>query len=101
MLHLISSLSFSSYTHIHTDSFIKVKSLDQIEFSGNGTIVYARGLQFQNNSVNLLGVNVGLIVTPLRQTATATGDSVEDITCAVVFVGRSLNGSVWASNPVR
>ena len=73
-----------------------VNEQEPITVTSNGETVFLTGLQF-NGSLNIFGLDVTLTVNPISD-----GNSVamEDVACAVVFVGRN-SQSVVASNPVR
>ena len=75
---------------------ITVIQADQVDFLVSEEIYYINGVQFNDSSFNIFGLDVYLTVSPKP----GSGLSPEDVACAVVFVGQN-NQSVLASNPVR
>ncbi|XP_064401515.1 uncharacterized protein LOC135347441 isoform X3 [Halichondria panicea] len=83
-------------SNCYKERSVFVNEQEPITVTSNGETVFLTGLQF-NGSLNIFGLDVTLTVNPISD-----GNSVamEDVACAVVFVGRN-SQSVVASNPVR
>ena len=75
---------------------ITVIQKDQVSFTDNEEIYYINGVQFNDSSFHIFGLNVSLTVSPKPGSEL----SPEEVACAVVFVGQN-NQSALASNPVR
>ena len=76
---------------------VSVNEQQPLKFTSNGEIVFLTGLQFTAGSLNIFGLDVTLTVNPISD---GSDVAMEDVACAVVFVGRD-SQSVVASNPVR
>ncbi len=76
---------------------VSVNKQQPLKFTSNGEIVFLTGLQFTAGSLNIFGLDVTLTVNPISD---GSDVAMEDVACAVVFVGRD-SQSVIASNPVR
>ena len=81
---------------IHADINVTVNQVSPLNFTDSGETFFINGLQFNDSSFLIFGLNVSLTVSPKP----GSGLSPEDVACAVVFVGRDFR-IVLASNPVR
>ncbi len=87
----------NSLFHYPPEKSVSVNEQQPLKFTSNGEIVFLTGLQFTAGSLNIFGLDVTLTVNPVSD---GSDVAMEDVACAVVFVGRG-SQSVIASNPVR
>ena len=81
---------------VSTEINVSLSVEESLAFADNGEIFYINGLQFEDSSFFVFGLDVSLTVSPKPGSTIPN----QDVACAVVFVGRDLQ-SVLASNPVR
>ncbi len=87
----------NSLFHYPPERNVSVNEQQPLKFTSNGETVFLTGLQFRDGSLNIFGLDVTLTVNPISD---GSDVAMEDVACAVVFVGRG-SQSVVASNPVR